>query len=95
MLHINEWVLGLLHRFFSSLVQVAWGSDYRAHLTVPPEVELSSSLIPGARLGIKATTFIRAYTWLAEYECEIVLHNQNFSPYAWFVRVSDARVYSL
>ena len=65
--------------------QVPWGYPYRAHLTLPPEVELTKSSIPEARLGIIARTFLRKYTWLAEYEGEIVVDEQEISDYAWGV----------
>ena len=37
-------------------------------MTVPPELEITFSRIPGVGLGIVSKTFIPKYTWLGEYE---------------------------
>ncbi len=56
-------------------------------MTLPPSVELRESSIPGGGLGIFAKTFIKKFTWLAEYEGEIILDHDDVSDYAWEVSV--------
>ena len=57
----------------------------RARKSLPPQVELRQSNIPGAGLGVFANTFIPRYTWLAEYEGEVVVEHDHISDYAWTV----------
>ena len=70
--------------------QVPWGVTGRAYLTVLPEVEITSSTIPGAGLGAIATTFIPKYTWLSYYDGYTIVPDEwrHISPYAWTVGVS-------
>ena len=67
--------------------QVPWGVPGRAYLTIPPEIELTFSTIPGAGLGTFAKTFIPKYTWLGEYD-GVTLHPEEaewISLYTWMV----------
>jgi len=57
-------------------------------MTLPPQVQIKQSIIPNAGLGAFATTFIPKYTWLAEYEGEIVIYEDEISPYAWSVSIN-------
>lgn len=73
--------------------QVPWGTPNRALLTLPPGVRIAQSLIPGAGNGIFATTFIPKYTWLGEYEGEIVTDADQISDYAWLLYRNGAVEY--
>ena len=66
-------------------MQIPWYTDYRAFLTIPPEVELTRSNIPQAGLGIRATTFIPSYTWLGEYEGETMVEEHLMTEYSFHV----------
>ena len=67
-------------------LQLVWGLPDRARKSLPPQAMLKESDIPGAGLGVVATTFIPRYTWLAEYEGEIHAEDES-SDYAWAVRL--------
>ena len=76
--------------------QVLWNSPDRAYHTLPRELELSVSIIRGAGLGIRATTFIPTNTWMAEYEGTVDHeHGPQYSEYSFKVprkhHVIDAR----
>lgn len=68
--------------------QVPWNVPDRALQTVPPEVEVVPSRIPGAGLGVVSRIFIPRHTWLAEYEGTIITGDEKASVYAWQVCVS-------
>ena len=68
------------------MLQAPWGIPYRAFHTIPHEVKLARSTIPDAGLGIFAKTFLAKFTWLSEYEGEIVKDEDIISDYAWAVR---------
>ena len=59
----------------------------RAYMTVPPELEITFSTIPGAGLGIMSKAFIPKHTWLAEYEGTTARPKMRhlISSYAWTV----------
>ena len=54
-------------------MQVPWSVQDRAHRSIPPEVYLAKSGIPGAGMGIFSHTFIPRYTWLGWYEGEVLI----------------------
>ena len=68
-----------------SCLQLPWGMLDRARKSLPSQVELKQSKIPGAGLGVFATTFIPRYTWLAEFEGEVIIEYEHISDYAWTV----------
>ena len=70
---------------------VPWGVPGRAYLTVPEGFDLYKSAMPKAGLGIHATTFIKKWTWLGEYDGEIVLPEDggSISAYTWKVSTSN------
>ena len=68
-------------------VQVPIGCEDRAYLTIPKYLRLGNSSIPGAGYGIFATEFIPKYTWLGEYEGEMVQEMYLISEYAWAVSI--------
>ena len=51
------------------------GEPFRAYRTLPDGFLFAPSSIPGAGLGVFATTFIPKYTWLGEYEGEFLPSN--------------------
>ena len=65
------------------MLQIPWGTPNRAVLSIPSGVELGPSKIPGAGRGILATTFLPRYTWLMEYEGEIM--PDELDTYSWEV----------
>ena len=73
--------------YFICLPQVSWGVPGRAYLTLPQGLEIAPSKIKGAGFGVLSNTFIPKYTWLGEYEGEIVPRENalNVSWYAWQV----------
>ena len=73
------------------MIQVPWGVPGRAYLTVPSEVEIVPSKIPGAGLGVVSKTFITKHTWLGEYEGFTVLPHEEIyiSAYAWSVSIMN------
>ena len=76
---------------------MVWGKAGRAWLTVPPEVEVTASSIPHAGLGVDARTFIHKYTWLGEFEGEIIMDPTDLiTEYAWTVsRHHACRLYGV
>lgn len=66
---------------------VPWGDPFRAFKTVPKGMMIAPSYIPKAGYGIIADSFIKKYTWLGEYEGEIVPMDRedDISWYAWSV----------
>ena len=64
-----------------------WGVQGRAYLTLPPGLRIGPSKIKGAGFGVFSTTFVSKYTWLGEYEGEIVplKDSRNISWYTWSV----------
>ena len=67
------------------MLQIPWGVPLRAYQTFPPQLMLKQSIIPEANLGVFATTFISKYTWLAEFEGDVVTLKADISDYAWEV----------
>ena len=69
--------------------EVPWGDPDRALRTVPKELYVSASSYSDAGLGLFSSTFIKKYTWLTEYEGEVVPpdHYNLLSPYAWTVSI--------
>ncbi len=74
---------------------VPWGVPGRAYLTVPEGFDLYRSAMPNAGLGIHASTFIKKWTWLGEYDGEIVLPEDGGSISAYTWKVSKCRRYTL
>ncbi len=54
-------------------LQVPWNSTNRAYHTIPSYLELKTSKIPNAGLGIFSKADIAPFTWLGKYEG--VLHD--------------------
>lgn len=80
--------------FFSSH-QTLLGTPERALKTVPERfVEVKPSGVAGAGLGAFALTFLPRYTWLGEYEGEVVpLDGADEVTYAWNVYRGGELVY--
>ena len=72
---------------FNEHFQVPWGMEGRAYRTVPPELEITFSTIPGAGLGIMSKAFIPKHTWLGEYDGTTVRPEMRdfISWYTWAV----------
>ncbi len=69
--------------------QVPWGVEDRAYRSIPSELYLDKSTIPEAGLGIFSKSFIPKYTWLGEYEGEVLTSNSGESYYMFTVRFTS------
>ena len=73
------------------IFQIIWGTPNRALRTLPSFLYVAPSMYPDAGLGVYTSTFLPKYTWLQEYEGEILTGDQEglISWYAWSVGIQD------
>ena len=93
MLHcvfLHDLLLGYVSMIISLFLQIPWAIPFRAFMTIPKGLRVGPSNIPGAGFGVISETFIPAFTWLNEYEGEIVPQNRpdDISWYTWTVCIN-------
>ena len=79
----------IVSNFLTLLCQVPWGVEGRAYLTLPPGLRISPSKIKRAGFGVFSDTFIPKYTWLGDFEGEIIPKEfaGHLSTYTWQVSI--------
>ena len=70
-----------------------YSTEDRAYRTLPLGLRIDDSSIPGIGLGVFTDVFIPAWTWLSEYEGEVILKLDHISNYAWKVKRSGRKYF--